>query len=596
MAFSELEEKKYDLIEERLGETESARTQIDWSLWTPRLVGAGGFSILMLGVVLAPFDNLNPQRVVGLSLLVISFVVLYGVYLWRFRPELFMERRKQMLYGSSVLLTCAVVQSVALVGAEQAPAALQTALTPAVIFGLLLLCGIVYAVVFDQRFALDGLIMTSLALAVVMLAAGEFLPVRLTIALAGALTAVLFTRNLRSRYKLALVGVVGGAAVACIIVALFLLDARGVWPTSEFTDPLPLVIWVAGALVIGAAVGVFGTFLLPVFERVFQITTDLRLIELLEGEHPLITLMQQRAPGTWQHTQNVANFTKRACQAIGANALLGEVGVKFHDLGKMVRPEFFTENEPESKLLHDRLSPQMSALIILSHVSDGVLMARKAKLPPVLEDFITGHHGTSVIKYFFYKAKEQAKEGEVINEGQFRYPGPKPQSKEIGHRRHRRPGGSHGKVALRRRRDPPGRPAQHGAPGNHRQAARRPVRRVRHHDCGVESGRGQPGEEPRQHVPPPGQVPRRPGQGQAQGRHRGPREVPQRARQTPRAHPHAVGAAPCGRPQAGLVNRNCLTRRGEELHHAKAQSWPGCHEPAVSRGVVAGLCVVACGS
>jgi cyclic-di-AMP phosphodiesterase PgpH len=430
MAFSELEEKKYDLIEERLGETESARTQIDWSLWTPRLVGAGGFSILMLGVVLAPFDNLNPQRVVGLSLLVISFVVLYGVYLWRFRPELFMERRKQMLYGSSVLLTCAVVQSVALVGAEQAPAALQTALTPAVIFGLLLLCGIVYAVVFDQRFALDGLIMTSLALAVVMLAAGEFLPVRLTIALAGALTAVLFTRNLRSRYKLALVGVVGGAAVACIIVALFLLDARGVWPTSEFTDPLPLVIWVAGALVIGAAVGVFGTFLLPVFERVFQITTDLRLIELLEGEHPLITLMQQRAPGTWQHTQNVANFTKRACQAIGANALLGEVGVKFHDLGKMVRPEFFTENEPESKLLHDRLSPQMSALIILSHVSDGVLMARKAKLPPVLEDFITGHHGTSVIKYFFFKAKEQAKEGEVINEGQFRYPGPKPQSKE----------------------------------------------------------------------------------------------------------------------------------------------------------------------
>lgn len=430
MAFSELEEKKYDLIEERLGETESARTQIDWSVWTPRLIGAGGFSVLMLGVVLAPYDNLNPQRVLGLSLLVISFVVLYGVYLGRFRPELFKERRKQMLYGSSVLLTCALVQSVALVGAQQAPEALQTALTPAVMFGLLLLCGIVYAVVFDQRFALDGVILTSLAVAVVMMAAGEFLPVRLTIAMAGALTAVLFTRNLRSRYKLALVGVVGGAAVACIIVALFLLDAREVWPTSEFTDPLALVIWAAGAVVIGAAVGVFSTFLLPVFERAFQITTDLRLIELLEGEHPLITLMQQRAPGTWQHTQNVANFTKRACEAIGANALLGEVGVKFHDLGKMVRPEFFTENEPESKLLHDRLSPMMSALIILSHVSDGVLMARKAKLPPVLEDFITGHHGTSIIKYFYFKAKEQAKEGEVINEGQFRYPGPRPQSKE----------------------------------------------------------------------------------------------------------------------------------------------------------------------
>lgn len=430
MALSELDEQKYALIEQRLGEAESARTQIDWSLWTPRVIGAVVFSLLLLGVVLAPYENLEPQRIVGLSLLVFSFVALYGVYLARFRPELFKERRKQMFFGSSVLLSCALMQSVTLVGAEQAPAALQSALSPAVIFGLLLLCGISYAVVFDQRFALDGLMLAALSMGLVLFSADEFMPVRLTVATAGALTAVLFTRNLRSRYKLAMVGVVGGAAAASIIVALTLLGAQDAWPANELNEPLRLVLWVAGALVIGAAVGVFSTFLLPVFERAFQITTDLRLIELLEGEHPLITLMQQRAPGTWQHTQNVANFTKRACEAIGANALLGEVGVKFHDLGKMVRPEFFTENEPESKLLHDRLSPMMSALIILSHVSDGVLMARKAKLPSVLEDFITGHHGTSIIKYFYFKAKEQAKDGERIEMDQFRYPGPKPQSKE----------------------------------------------------------------------------------------------------------------------------------------------------------------------
>lgn len=430
MALSELDEQKYALIEQRLGEAESARTQIDWSLWTPRVIGAVVFSLLLLGVVLAPYENLEPQRIVGLSLLVFSFVALYGVYLARFRPELFKERRKQMFFGSSVLLSCALMQSVTLVGAEQAPAALQSALSPAVIFGLLLLCGISYAVVFDQRFALDGLMLAALSMGLVLFSADEFMPVRLTVATAGALTAVLFTRNLRSRYKLAMVGVVGGAAAASIIVALTLLGAQDAWPANELNEPLRLVLWVAGALVIGAAVGVFSTFLLPVFERAFQITTDLRLIELLEGEHSLITLMQQRAPGTWQHTQNVANFTKRACEAIGANALLGEVGVKFHDLGKMVRPEFFTENEPESKLLHDRLSPMMSALIILSHVSDGVLMARKAKLPPVLEDFITGHHGTSIIKYFYFKAKEQAKDGERIEMDQFRYPGPKPQSKE----------------------------------------------------------------------------------------------------------------------------------------------------------------------
>ncbi len=430
MASTELTERKYAMIEQRLGEAEGARTQVDWSVWVPRLIGGGAFSLLMMGVLLAPYRDFTPERLAGQLVMVLGFVVLYGVYLTRFRPELLRERRKQMFYGASVLISCALVQTVSLVGADHAPESLHTALTPAVIFGLLLFCGIAYSVVFDQRFALDGLILTSLAIAVVLLSAGELLPVRLAVGAAGAATAVLFTRNLRSRYKLALVGVAGGAAVALILVALTLFSGPGRWPGNELADPLSLALWVAGALVIGAAVGVFSTFLLPVFERVFLITTDLRLIELLEGEHPLITLMQQRAPGTWQHTQNVANFTKRACEAIGANALLGEVGIKFHDLGKMVRPEYFTENEPESKLLHDRLSPMMSALIILSHVSDGVLMARKAKLPPVLEDFITGHHGTSVIKYFYYKAKEQAREGERIEAGQFRYPGPKPQRKE----------------------------------------------------------------------------------------------------------------------------------------------------------------------
>jgi putative nucleotidyltransferase with HDIG domain len=430
MAFSDLDERKYALIEERLGEHERAQTAIDWSVWTPRLIGAGTFVILMMGVIMAPYDNLRPDRVAGQAMLVIGFVALYGFYLNRFRRELFNERRKQMFYGSSVLLSAAVTQTVAVIGAERAPEVLQSAVTPGVLLGVLLLCGIAYAVVFDQRFAIDALLFTALGNAVVLLSAGQFHPIPLAVALAGALTAVLFTRNLRSRYKLALVGVAGGLASALIVVALWLIGVERVWSVAGEFDWVKLLFWALGSIVMGAAVGVFSTFLLPVFERVFQITTDLRLIELLEGEHPLITLMQQRAPGTWQHTQNVANFTKRACQAIGGNALLGEVGIKFHDLGKMVRPEYFTENEPESKLLHDRLSPMMSALIILSHVSDGVLMARKAKLPRILEDFITGHHGTSVIKYFYYKAKEQAQEGETIEAGQFRYPGPKPQSKE----------------------------------------------------------------------------------------------------------------------------------------------------------------------
>lgn len=440
MALTELQEQKYAIIQQRLGETELARSQVDWAVWTPRALGAGVFCLLMLAVLLLPYRDLNATSVAGKALLVFGGMALYGIYLSRFRPELLRERRKQMFFGASVLLTVGIVQTVAVAGASSAQEFLSASLTqgtvtpdtvtPAFVFGLLLLSGIAYAVVFDQRFAFDAVLVNASAVGIVLLAADTFQPVRLVVATLGSLTAVLFTRNLRSRYRLALVGVVGGVAVALQLVALYLMGARRIWLLETGASPLELLLWIAGALVIGAAVGVFSTFLLPVFERVFAITTDLRLIELLEGDHPLITLMQQRAPGTWQHTQNVAMFTKRGCEAIGANALLGEVGVKFHDLGKMVRPEFFTENEPESKLLHDRLSPMMSALIILSHVSDGVLMARKAKLPPVMEDFITGHHGTSVIKYFYYKAKENAVEGERIEEGQFRYPGPKPQSRE----------------------------------------------------------------------------------------------------------------------------------------------------------------------
>lgn len=435
MALTDLQEQKYAIIEQRLGETEHAQSRLDWEVWTPRLIGALVFCLLMIGVLLVPFRNLDPAAVAGKSLLVVGGVVLYGMYLLRFRPDLLRERRKQMFFGASILLTASIVYTISVVGAEQAPELLRSnitpeAVTPAFFFGLLLLSGIGYAVVFDQRFALDGLLFNTGAIGTVLIGTGNLQPVRLALALIGSLTAVLFTRNLRSRYRLALVGVTGGVAVSVLLFALYLLGSESVWLTRIVGNPLELLLWMAGALVIGAAVGVFSTFLLPVFERVFNITTDLRLIELLEGDHPLITLMQQRAPGTWQHTQNVATFTKRACEAIGANALLGEVGIKFHDLGKMVRPEYFTENEPDSKLLHDRLSPMMSALIILSHVSDGVLMARKAKLPRVLEDFITGHHGTSVIKYFYYKAKENAVEGERIEEGQFRYPGPKPQCRE----------------------------------------------------------------------------------------------------------------------------------------------------------------------
>ena len=416
MAPRDLVEQRLNLIEQRLGETEHAQRKIDWSVWSARLAFAGFFAALLLGVVLAPFEGLTPAKIVGNTILILAFVSGYLFHLWRFRPEYLNQGRKQLLFASSVIVCAAGSQ-------------LARAYVPASDFNHewlipLMLFAIVYAVVFDQRYALDATVFTAISVAIVSLRASQFEPLPLLVLLVGSLTAVLFTRNLRSRYKLALVGLGAGCAQGLLVAALVL---SGAW---KQLDLLGLVYAVAVSLARGMVLGMCATFLLPVLERVFKITTDLSLIELLEKDHPLLQMMQERAPGTYQHTRNVANFTKRAVEAINGNALLAEVGIMFHDLGKMVRPEYFTENEPESKLLHDRLSPMMSAMIIISHVSDGILIARKHKLPSVIEDFITGHHGTSVVKYFYFKAKQAAKDGEVILESQFRYPGPKPQSKE----------------------------------------------------------------------------------------------------------------------------------------------------------------------
>ncbi|MEE9311751.1 MAG: HDIG domain-containing metalloprotein [Planctomycetota bacterium] len=430
MAFTELEEHKLELIANRLGETESEHSRINWQDWLPRIWGGLAFVILMLSVLLVPYNDLRPTRVLGFAMLTTMSVAGYGWLLLRLRPDLLVKGRRQLMFGTSVLLTSAILQSLGSVDTSELPYDMGTGVAPAALFGMMLLAGISYAVVFDQKFAAAGLMFLSLALVMVLHDKSFFRPVDMGIALVGVLAAILQTRNLSSRYKLALVGLAGGITSALVILGLWLVGVGKYWDVPAQTAWMHILNWSIGAIVVGAAVGMFSTFQLPIFERVFGITTELRLIELKNSEHPLIDLMQQRAPGTWQHTQNVANFTSAACEAVGANALLGEVGVKFHDLGKMVRPEYFTENEPESKLLHDQLSAQMSAMIILSHVADGVLMARKYKLPEVIEDFITGHHGTSIIKYFYFKAKAVAVEGETVDPNQFRYPGPKPQIKE----------------------------------------------------------------------------------------------------------------------------------------------------------------------
>ena len=168
---------------------------------------------------------------------------------------------------------------------------------------------------------------------------------------------------------------------------------------------------------------------IPVFEMLTGITTDQTLLEWADPNRPLLQRLSMEAPGTYAHSINVANLAESACTAIGANGLLTRVGLYYHDVGKMVRPYYFVENQPERGNPHDRIPPDASAAIVKEHVVEGLRLAREAKVPDVVAAFIPEHHGTQQIGFFWEKAVHELGEA-GLNPEDYRYPGPRPQSRE----------------------------------------------------------------------------------------------------------------------------------------------------------------------
>ncbi|MCK5179640.1 MAG: HDIG domain-containing protein, partial [Candidatus Omnitrophica bacterium] len=183
-----------------------------------------------------------------------------------------------------------------------------------------------------------------------------------------------------------------------------------------------------------AANGFISAFLvvatLKIFEQMFHVLTNFSLLEIADSNRPLLKRMALEAPGTWQHSLTVSQLSESAADAIGANALLTRAGAYYHDIGKIAKSEYFTENQMLTDNKHDYIEPSMSRLVILNHVKEGIDLAKKNKVHPIIIDFIPQHHGTSLIYYFYQKALEVAGEGKVVSEENFRYPGPKPQTKE----------------------------------------------------------------------------------------------------------------------------------------------------------------------
>ena len=235
--------------------------------------------------------------------------------------------------------------------------------------------------------------------------------------LIGALFSSIFVLGARKRSAIIRVGLLAGLVQA---LALFFIDGL------HISSPARYAMLILNGLV--SSIVVIGV--LPVFEYLFKTITNISLLELADFNHPLLQRMMQEAPGTYHHSLVVGNLSEAAATEIGANGLLARIGAYYHDIGKLQKAEYFSENQDINASKHDTLSPTMSRLVIMNHVKEGLELAKRYKLNPCLIDFILQHHGSSLVYYFYRRALENLEEDGQIKEEGFRYPGPKPNTKE----------------------------------------------------------------------------------------------------------------------------------------------------------------------
>jgi putative nucleotidyltransferase with HDIG domain len=287
----------------------------------------------------------------------------------------------------------------------------------------LLLFAMIIAIAYQQEMAL---LLAACVTLVVVVSLGHGLAQALVWA-ATVSGAVLVLRQVRTRSKLLLVGFT--AASVGFLTMLGVGTLYGLPFSTLMANGFAIALWsvIAGSLM---------TVLLPTVEKLFGVQTDLSLIELGDPANALLQELIRRAPGTYNHSITVASLAEAAAEAIGARGLLVRVGAYFHDIGKMLKPGYFVENQSKGDNRHDSLVPAMSTLVIIAHVKDGADLARQNRLPESIIDFIQQHHGTTLVEYFYKQANQKKAQtdpdGGELDETSFRYPGPKPQTREAG--------------------------------------------------------------------------------------------------------------------------------------------------------------------
>ena len=377
---------------------------------------AEGEIILREGDIVTPLDvealsvlglrqaGIEWQGVVGTVIFVLLIAIVLGLYLFRFQQEYWVRWPRMLLL---LLLLVLFILAAKLMVSDQA---ILSYLLPTAALSMLL------TVLLGPQLAITVTVLFSM---VVGFMAGGSLELAVY-ALVGGLIASLSLVRVERLNAFLWAGVYVALANLAVILAFRL-------PNQDY-DAVRLLTLAGFSLVNGglsASLTLAGFYLLG---TLFNITTSLQLMELARPTHPLLRQLLLKAPGTYHHTILVSNMAEEAAGRIGADALLARVGAYYHDIGKTIRPYFFVDNQVEGVNVHERLDPRTSAQIVISHVKDGLDLAKRHRLPRKIRDFIPQHHGTSLATYFYQQARES--EGDEVNEEDFRYPGPKPQTKE----------------------------------------------------------------------------------------------------------------------------------------------------------------------
>jgi cyclic-di-AMP phosphodiesterase PgpH len=346
----------------------------------------------------------------GLAMLAVILTVIFAAYVARYQARCIRNHTRGIALAA-LLLSMLLVSQLAGIGNDSL-----------YLFGIAptILAAMILTIAYDQRFALGvATIHTLIVTAALDQNLGFFF-----ILWAGVLTACYLLDDIRTRSKLIEVG--GASAIAMIAVAA----AIGAVQMEPMHSIASNCLYVGAA---GLVAGFIVLGILPFIEKAFRITTSMTLLELADVSQPLLRRLALEAPGTYNHSLQVATLSEAAADAIGANSLLCRVGSYYHDIGKINKPDYFVENQMDGENRHLNLSPNLSLRIILSHVKDGVEMAREYGLPTSLLPIIQQHHGTTLVEYFYHQATHKDVQGEneaQPNDSDFRYPGPKPKSKE----------------------------------------------------------------------------------------------------------------------------------------------------------------------